>query len=123
MDSELINQIRDLEMELLHSDTRKSAQRLNDLLADDFFEIGASGTRYTKDDVIRLLPEEPADRHAMYDFRATEIAPDIILAIFSEEKESFARGERVASMRSSIWKKRNGRWQMLFHQGTKTGNQ
>ena len=119
MDSKLANLIRNLEMELLQSHNRKSARRLNDLLADDFFEIGASGTRYTKDDVIRLLSEAPADRITAHDFRAAEIATDTIHATFTEEKESYAHGGRIVSLRSSIWQKRNGRWQMIFHQGTK----
>jgi glyoxylase I family protein len=121
VDNELINQIRDLEMELLHSDTRKSAQRLNDLLADDFFEIGGPETRYTKDDVIRLLSEAPADRLAARDFQAAEMAPDTLLTTFTAEKESPARDELIVSVRSSIWQKRNGRWQIIFHQGTVSG--
>jgi len=118
MDSKVANLIRDLETELLRADTRGSIKRLDELLSDDFFEIGASGKRYTKGDVIQLLSNEPADRLTMHEYRAAEIAPNTILANFTEERELQGHGQRIVSLRSSIWQRRNGRWQMIFHQGT-----
>ena len=44
--------IKSLEVELLHPEVRKSKERLNELLADDFFEIGESGKNYNKQDIL-----------------------------------------------------------------------
>ncbi|HAQ48986.1 MAG TPA: DUF4440 domain-containing protein, partial [Glaciecola sp.] len=44
--------IKQLELELSNPATRKSKDRLDVLLADDFEEIGKSGTRYSKTDII-----------------------------------------------------------------------
>jgi hypothetical protein len=45
------------------------------------------------------------------DFAATEVAEDVVLVTFR------LGGERP-SERSSIWIRRDGRWQVRFHQGT-----
>jgi hypothetical protein len=35
------------------------------------------------------------------------------------EKEIVNSSEKIISLRSSIWKLNNGKWQIVFHQGTK----
>jgi len=43
-----------------------------------------------------------------------------VLATFQLEKEIFSTREKMISLRSSIWQNRNEKWQIVFHQGTKT---
>jgi len=47
--------IYNLELSLLDSSVRTSAQKLNLLLADDFMEIRSSGKFYNKTDVMAAL--------------------------------------------------------------------
>jgi hypothetical protein len=57
MSEDITRSILNLELELLQTDTRQSAQRLSELIADDFREFGESGKRYGKIDVLQALPE------------------------------------------------------------------
>ena len=58
--SDLDQHLIDLETELLGAGTRANAERLNELLADDFVEFGASGRIWDKPSVIAGLLSEPA---------------------------------------------------------------
>lgn len=44
----LENHLRELEERLLQTDVRKSPEELDQLLADDFVEIGSSGRLFNK---------------------------------------------------------------------------
>nr|WP_242947776.1 hypothetical protein [Desulfosporosinus lacus] len=48
------------------------------------------------------------------------LAPDVVLATYRAVKSNESREEMRNSLRSSIWKFLDGRWQMVFHQGTRT---
>jgi hypothetical protein len=93
--------------------TRAGRERM---AADDFWEIGASGQRYSRDYVLDLLDHRPADpaEHARRtgDFHCRELGPDTYLLTYT-----LAQGERL-SRRSTIWRRRGDGWQVLFHQGT-----
>ena len=120
MNHQLAKFIKQLEVELLQPETRKSAKRISELLADDFFEFGMSGEKYTKQDIIELLPKLEGIKYEGIDFEAKEIAPDIILLTYKASVENLNTGEKKWTLRSSLWQKRDGNWQMIFHQGTPT---
>jgi hypothetical protein len=111
--------IRNLELELIQPDTRKSKERLDELLDDDFIEIGESGNQYNKQDILSALPKQSGIRFFLNDFNSSEISPCVVLATFQLEKETVNSSEKIISLRSSIWKLNNGKWQIVFHQGTK----
>ncbi len=54
--------IKNLEVELLQPEVRKSKERLNELLADDFFEIGESGKKYSKQDILNEYTKSPRNK-------------------------------------------------------------
>jgi len=110
--------IKALEIELLQPEVRKSKDRLNELIADEFIEIGESGKQYNKQDILDALPKQSGIRFSPKDFKATEISSNVVLATFHLEKEITESGEKIISLRSSIWKNKSGRWQIVFHQGT-----
>lgn len=53
---ELTHTLRALEEELHRTELRRDSSRLRALLHADFEEIGRSGRRYTRDDMLRELP-------------------------------------------------------------------
>ena len=108
--------IKNLETELLQPEVRKSKERLNELLADDFYEIGESGKQYNKQDILNDLLKQTEAKFTIQNFNAVEISPGIILATYQAEKE--IAGNKTSSLRSSFWQNRNGKWQITFHQGT-----
>ncbi|HEY3243070.1 MAG TPA: DUF4440 domain-containing protein [Phycisphaerae bacterium] len=88
------------------------------LLADDFVEIGSSGRVFTRAAIIETLQHEaPADR-GLTEFRAKLLAPGVMLTTYRVVARRPSDGQTSCALRSSIWKLRDGRWPMHFHQGT-----
>jgi hypothetical protein len=109
--------LQELEERLLHPAVRHSAETVDNLLADNFIEFGSSGRIYNKQQVIESLQQESPTRRELADFKALVLAEGVVVVTFRVVEE----GERpIHSLRSSIWKWMDGRWQMVFHQGTLT---
>ena len=119
MTKELKETIRMLEELLLQPEIRKDATRLSELIADDFIEYGNSGHVYKKEDVLKLLPNEQAAKMKIEDFNARAISPEVVLLNY--DLISYDNRNRVMkrTSRSSIWRLTDGRWQIVYHRGTK----
>ena len=89
------------------------------LMAPDFWEIGASGHRYTRDDALRALETRYADSQAQADqwqakeFRCRQLAPNLYLLTYTLLQDN----DRL-TRRTTIWQRSPGGWQIVFHQGT-----
>jgi len=85
-------------------------------MAPEFWEIGASGRRYSREYVLETLAaraEEPlVDRWRTSDFHCRELAPHLYLLTYT-----LLQGER-RTRRASIWRRSGADWQIVFHQGT-----
>ncbi len=111
-------QLRLLEERLLEPEVRRSVKELEILLADDFIEFGSSGRIYNKQQVIDGLLISPTVQITIMDFEIKLLALGVVLATYRVIKRNNQGGETNYSLRSSIWKLHEGRWQMVFHQGT-----
>ena len=115
----LHRQLRALEEELLQPETRASSERLRELLADEFLEFGSSGTVYDRQAIISTLSAEPQARLELSEFNLLVLGPGLVLATYRTTRTAPV-GAPVSALRSSLWKLRDGRWKMVFHQGTPT---
>jgi hypothetical protein len=106
---------RNLEFRLLSSQTRRDANVVAELLAEDFVEFGASGQIHTRQDVIDALPLEPACEYQITDFAMRDLGEETKLLTYRSTRTGTI--PRIA-LRSSLWQLRNGEWKMVFHQGT-----
>lgn len=107
-----------LEQRLQSQATRRDAEEISQLLADDFIEFGASGGVWTKADVAEQLPLEAFTQRTISEFTAKPLSEHTILVTY--HCHSAANDQRCAtkSLRSSIWRRQGEQWQMVFHQGT-----
>lgn len=110
--------IRGLEERLLDPAVRSSIIALEALLDDGFVEIGASGQMYTKAQVIAGLATQ-------IDWQVPELSDVRIVPLAGGTAHITYRARRAMTdgsvrqtLRSSIWKQIDGRWKMVFHQGT-----
>ena len=108
--------IFDLENALLTEEVRKNENKLNQLISDNFIEFGQSGKIYKKSDILESLPKEEFEKITITDF---EIISSQSNQIAVRYKSSF---EDNITLRSSIWKKEEDDWKIIFHQGTKIEN-
>jgi hypothetical protein len=118
MNDDLAAHLRSLEEELLQPDTRSDPKLVASYLADDFREFGSSGRIFTKPEILPALAAESPRPLTLTDFACTELAPGVALVTYCSRATSDT-GSREA-LRSSVWVLRSGRWQVLFHQGTRT---
>jgi hypothetical protein len=109
------------EEELLSSQVRASEARLNEMLADEFVEFGSSGRIYDKPSIIRELGESGlvAD-FEIGDFRLVMSGEDAAFVTYHCGVKSDSGEVIRKSIRSSLWRLADDRWQLIFHQGTKT---
>lgn len=114
----LKEQLRLLEERLLEPEVRRSVKELEILLADNFVEFGSSGRMYNKQQVIDGLMIPSTAQMTIMDFEVKLLAPGVALATYRVIKLNNQGEETNYSLRSSIWKLHEGRWQMVFHQGT-----
>lgn len=120
-ESEINELLKRMEEQLLTPEVRQSMSRLGSLLADDFIEIGSSGISYTKLQVIETLQKETEElQFSIEDFESKVLAPGLALITYRLTAWHINNKSSNSSLRSSIWRLQEGRWQLVFHQGTKS---
>jgi hypothetical protein len=97
---------------------RSAPEKLSELLSEDFIEFGSSGQAYDKQQVIEALQRESGEGIFLQDFEVRSLASGVALATYRTGKSSGNDQNVIYSLRSSIWKFDQDRWQMVFHQGT-----
>lgn len=114
--------LRTLEEELLQPDVRKNTTRLNALLADEFIEFGSSGRVFNKQEIIDSLTSGSPLHLSLNDFKALLLGPGVVLTTYRAVRYGSSGEQPIHSLRSSVWRMIDGRWQMVFHQGTPLGS-
>ncbi len=120
-DDNLLSHLRDLEIALHQPKVRSDARRLEELLHDSFLEIGRSGRRYSKADLLRELPSEQVSGEAWsQEFSVAEIGAGVALLTYKSAYVAMDGKMSRYTLRSSIWQRTESGWRMRFHQGTPT---
>ena len=94
--------------------TRADFERMTE---ENFWEVGASGRRYSREFVLDELEKRHAVPHSdvweTSDFRCQKLAEDLYLLTYTllQDKTRLTR-------RSTIWRRTDGDWKIVFHQGT-----
>ena len=99
----------------------KTRKDIENQMCDEFWEVGASGNVYTREEVIQTLLERYQDKNYQdiwqtSDFELIQIAPDNYLLTYNLIQNKTRR-----TRRSTVWRKINGQWKILYHQGTVIG--
>lgn len=114
----------ELEQQLQRPEIRSSPDEVARLLADEFFEFGASGSVFTRQQVIEELPHEqktqPTRELICNNFSVQWLAEGVALVTYRGTRRILSEAKEFRFLRSSIWKLINGQWRMAFHQGTPT---
>ena len=83
----------------------------------DFWEVGASGRRYSRDYVLAELETRYAggyrDNWVAQDFHCRKLAEEVYLLTYT-----LIQDEKRLTRRSSIWRNTLTGWKIVFHQGT-----
>ncbi len=85
--------------------------------APEYWEVGASGRRYSRDFILRTLEQHPPANAGALGWRSEDhglrrLGRDTYLFTYT-----LHQGERI-TRRSTIWQHTPGGWHILYHQGT-----
>ncbi|MEI6091628.1 MAG: DUF4440 domain-containing protein [bacterium] len=117
------NLILELEKKLMDNDVRTNADKLKQILENDFIEFGSTGKvyKYAEGDVFDSKANKDITYEILnYSFR--QLAPDVVLMIYKVKKTDLRNNKEELTLRSSIWRKKHEDLKMVFHQGTRTKN-
>jgi len=105
-----------LENSLLANTVRTDEKHISELLDEHFKEYTSSGKVYcyTPGDVFGKNIEETRIIESSFD--VISLSPEIALVNYQTLKIS--KDKEIRTNRSSIWKKTDNKWKIVFHQGT-----
>ncbi len=107
-----------LELELLSFGCRHDPERIDTLLADDFFECGKHGDRFWKKEVLDSLPKESDEKQFETHDLTVHMLSESIGQVWYLCTIQNPWAPPTTSFRSSLWRKTEKWWQMFYHQGT-----
>ncbi len=87
------------------------------LTAPDFAEVGASGRRYDREEIWAVLAQRLASGEPEPAFELTQAAVRR-LAPHAWVLTYHLRFGGRRSRRASVWEREDGRWRVVYHQGT-----
>ena len=111
------NAIRALEEKLANPGVNATREQLARLIAPEFREVGSSGRVYDTETTLASFHSGGRSVVLLEGFRVDRLAPHVLLATYVA-RTAPGPGWRPPSLRSSIWREREGAWQIVFHQGT-----
>lgn len=109
-----------LEQRLFDAYSRRSSPELASLMAPEFQEFAAHGTPIPRATLLEALDTLPSHSLTLSEFSAHPLGADAVLNTYRATTTRPPPENRVShSLRSSVWERRGGRWQLVFHQGTR----
>lgn len=94
-----------------------SRAALETMTADDFWETGASGCRYSREFVLGVLAQRAADPQPdaweTSDFFCRKLADDVYLLTYT-----LLQDQMRLTRRATIWQQAADGWKIVYHQGT-----
>jgi hypothetical protein len=120
-ESVLVVVLESLERELHRCMAESDSHRMAELLHRDFMEFGRSGRSYTFEQIFAQLREQRVFPlvHSQ-DYSVRSLAVDVALLTYRSANLSHGGILERHSLRSSVWQRDRGGWQLVFHQGTIT---
>ena len=101
---------------LFHAVCPEATESLfEELVADDFWEIGASGRNYSREFALNTLKSRQsthAENWQTNDYHLSQIGESVYLLTYTLHQPN------RKTLRLTIWQRVNGRWKAAYHQGT-----
>lgn len=87
------------------------------MMAPEFWETGASGQQYSREDVLEVLEHRHSVPHAdvwkTSEFRCQRLAAGLYLLTYL-----LLQGDSRLTRRATIWRRTENGWSIVYHQGT-----
>ena len=97
--------------------SQMSREALEKMTTGDFWEVGASGRRFAREFVFKVLEERRAAPQSnvwqITDLHCRKLAGEVYLLTYTLLQDNVR-----LTRRSTIWQKTTEGWQIIYHQGT-----
>ncbi len=118
---ELLELLRNAEIELHKPGTRRDTSQVRALLHESFLEFGRSGASYDRAAILDLLAsEEPIGLVLSQDFALTPLGDSTVLLTYKSACLDDSGEIHRYTLRASIWILTTDGWKIRFHQATPT---
>ena len=97
----------------------ESTAVLGQYIDDEFIERMTDGTHCKKQDVLIWLKKRSHSIISPMQFQAKTISNNVILLMYLTNTQKKPSDKSVLESRSSLWRLRENRWQLVFHQSTR----
>ncbi len=115
----LLDTLRRLEVETHQPHVRADPLKLEQLLHANFWEVGRSGTVYSRDDVLAEFNDHPSPYPVWsQDFRMELLTEDLALLAYRSAHMAEDGTLERHTRRVSLWQNTERGWRLRFHQGT-----
>lgn len=114
--SEDFEKLKALEESLWIAEYRFDREKMNQILAEDFFEYGQSSRIYQRTDTLNVPAQEIHAVIPLTDFKIRLIESHVAQVTYISIVD-YADGEARA-LRSSLWSRTQEGWKLRFHQRT-----
>ena len=109
---------------MLQSPKDYDIEILNELLDDNFYEIGQSGKTWNKGQIIEYFNQQMLNTKktcvvTMENESFLTVEKLVVLITYTFKQTDTSLNFSRSSRRSSLWKKQGESWVMVFHQGTR----
>jgi len=117
--SPLLDTLRKLEVEMHQPHVRADRQKLLQLLHPKFFEVGRSGTVYSRANVLAEFSNHAQSyRVWSQDFQIERLTESLALLTYRSAHVADDGTLERHTQRASLWQCTEQGWQLRFHQGT-----
>jgi len=113
----ILEELKSREPIFHHPEFGTTRADFENMMDEDFWEIGASGRRYSKKYVLAELERRHQHPHEdiwdTSDFHCCELAPDLYLLTYTLIQKKIRK-----TRRTTLWRRTKVGWKIVFHQGT-----
>lgn len=113
----ILEELRAQEPIFHHAKVGATAAEFESMTDPEFWEVGASGRRYSREYAISTLVERYSSPHEDHwkteGFHCLKIAPNNYLLTYT-----LFQNETRKTRRSTIWRRTDAGWKIVYHQGT-----
>lgn len=118
--SELRDQVYNLEHDLAAAEVKQDRDFFQNSLADNFIFVAHNGLVFTKQQIVGSLRYIDVQRYEIQNMKVRQLGPDAALATYDLNIRGDIAGEHLPAKQyaSSVWVKTPEGWRLIFHQST-----
>jgi hypothetical protein len=106
------------EKQAWEEEKKQNADFFREAMTDQFVAAEPDGKRYTKEEVLRLIPTVRMASYELADFQVIRAGRDAAVLTYRVTVRETSEGNAASMLATTVWARRGTAWKMTFHQKT-----